>query len=121
MTLEEHQDLLLVAAKGNLDIYTVPVFAEHVDHLDPTEIQLVVDLSGVRLLDSAGLSALVSLRNRAHRDGARLGLICPRPLARLFWATGLRAAFAVGDNLAAVRIALAGVRDGHGAAPALTR
>ena len=121
VTLEEHEDLLLVAAKGNLDIYTVPDFAERVDHLDPTKIQLVVDLSRVRLLDSAGLSALVSLRNRAHRAGARLGLICPRPLARLFWLAGLGAAFAVGDTLSAVRVALAGACDEVGAAPALTR
>jgi anti-sigma B factor antagonist len=118
---EEHADLLLIAVGGALDTYTVPVFAEHVDRLEPAEIQLVIDLSGVGLLDSAGLSALVSLRNRAHRDGAQLGLICPRPLARLFWVTGLRPAFAFGDDLAAVRAALAGGPCGVGAAPALAR
>jgi anti-sigma B factor antagonist len=108
---EEHEDLVLIALGGELDIYTVPDFLERVRRYDPAEVQLVIDLAQVSLLDSAGIGGLVSLRNEAHRAGAQLGLVCPEhQLARLFWATGLRPAFAFGDDLTAVRAALAARR-----------
>jgi anti-sigma B factor antagonist len=105
---EEHEDLVLIALGGELDIYTAPDFQERVRRYDPAEVQMVIDLAQVSLLDSAGIGGLVSLRNDAHRAGAQLGLVCPRrELTRLFWATGLRPAFAFGDDLTAVRAALA--------------
>ena len=107
ITSETFEDLVLVVLQGELDVSTSPAFREHVRRYDPAEVQLVIDLAGVRLLDSAGLGGLVSLRNEVHRSGGRLGLICPRQdLVRLFWVTGLRPAFAFGENLATVRLAL---------------
>jgi anti-anti-sigma factor len=108
VTCQTFEDLVLVGLQGELDVYTTPAFREHVRRYDPAEVQLVVDLAGVRLLDSAGLGGLVSLRNAVHRCGGRLGLVCPqRDLSRLFWVTGLRPAFAFAENLAALRVALA--------------
>ena len=108
ITCETFEDLVLVGLLGELDVSTCPAFREHVRRYDPAEVQLVIDLAGVRLLDSAGLGGLISLRNEVHRSGGRLGLVCPRhDLARLFWVTGLRPAFAFGENLATVRVALA--------------
>jgi anti-sigma B factor antagonist len=107
VTCQTFEDLVLVGLQGELDVYTTPAFREHVRRYDPAEVQLVVDLAGVRLLDSAGLGGLVSLRNAVHRCGGRLGLVCPqRDLSRLFWVTGLRPAFAIEENLAALRVAL---------------
>jgi anti-sigma B factor antagonist len=108
ITCQELEDLVLVRLRGELDVYTSQTFREHVRRYDPAEVQLAIDLAGVRLLDSAGLGGLISLRNHAHRGGARLGLVCPRrELARLFWATGLRSAFVFGESLAALRAGLA--------------
>ena len=108
VTCEELEELVLVGLQGELDVYTSPAFREQVRRYDPAEVQLVIDLAGVRLLDSAGLDVLVSLRNEVRRGGGRLGLVCPRhDLARLFWVTGLRPAFVFGENLAALRAALA--------------
>jgi anti-sigma B factor antagonist len=108
VTCETFEDLVLVGLQGELDVSTTPAFREHVRRYDPAEVQLVIDLAGVRLLDSAGLGGLVSLRNEVHRSGGRLGLVCPqRDLSRLFWMTGLRPAFALAETLAAVRVALA--------------
>lgn len=112
-----HADLLLVELEGELDAYTVPTLRERLDGFDPAEGQLVLDLCGVRLVDSAGLSALVSLRNRAQSGGRRLGLLQRgRYLGRLLQITGLRAAFALGEDLATVRAAL----DGNASLPART-
>jgi anti-anti-sigma factor len=109
----EHSDLVLVALTGELDIYTTADFREVVRRYDPADVQMVIDLAEVSLLDSAGLGALVSLRNNASRGGVRLGIVCPgRELARLFWTTGLRAAFVLENDLAAVRAALPASRTG---------
>ena len=120
---EERDGLIVLRLDGDLDTYTTRTFREHLRGYDPAEDQLVIDLAGVRLLDSTGLGALVSLRNRARRDGGRLGIICPDPhLMRLFWFTGLRPAFAFGNDLETVRSALAEgaaarVRSGHDPTP----
>jgi anti-sigma B factor antagonist len=111
---EAHEDLVLVALEGELDIYTTPAFRQQVRRHDPVERPLVIDLTAVSLLDSAGLGELMSLRNEADRGGARLGLVCPRHrLTRLFRITGLRSAFAFGHDLATVRAALAAPRRGR--------
>jgi anti-sigma B factor antagonist len=119
---EAHEDLVLVALDGDLDTYTTPAFREHLRRYDPAEVQLVIDLTGVRLLDSAGLGALMSLGNEAHRAGGALGVVCPsHSLVRVFWVTGLRPAFVFGDDLAAMRAALAARRGRTGSGAALTR
>src|SRR5207245_5432442 len=104
VTCDDRDDLVLVVLDGELDAYTTPGFREHVRRYDPARVQLVIDLGAVRLLDSAGLGELMSLRNQAHRGGAQLGIVCPRVrLTQLFWVTGLRPAFAFGHDLATVR------------------
>ncbi len=101
-------ELTVLHLEGELDIYTVGAFRQESDKLDPGDAQVVVDLSDVSLLDSSGLGALVSLLNRARAGGAQLGVVCPqRHLRRVFEITGLRRAFLFGDDVDAVRTALA--------------
>jgi anti-anti-sigma factor len=101
VAIEVRKDSVLVALTGPLDIYTVPGFRRHVDPFADAGDQIVIDLTGVTLIDSAGLGALVSLRNQAHRDGpGSLGLVCPqRHLLRVFEITGLRRAFSFGPTV----------------------
>jgi anti-sigma B factor antagonist len=107
VTCQEQVDLVLLALVGALDTYTTPGFRARARPYDPAEVQLVVDLAGVSFLDSAGLSALLSLRTQAERAGAQLGLVCPDPgLVRLFRFTGLHPLFVFGGDLTAVRAAL---------------
>ncbi|MDX6645399.1 MAG: hypothetical protein QOK40_1126 [Miltoncostaeaceae bacterium] len=106
--IHEHQDLVHLALEGELDIYTTASFRARVRRYDPARLQLVIDVGAVTMIDSAGLGALLSLRNEAHRGGGRLGLVCPEgPLAHVFGAAGLRSAFVFGEDLPAVRAALA--------------
>jgi anti-sigma B factor antagonist len=108
VTTESRDDLTLVTLGGELDIYTVGSFRQDLDQLDPASSPLVIDLTDVTLLDSSGLGALVSLLNRARAGQGQLGLICPhRRLRRVFEITGLRRAFVFGDDLDAVRAAMA--------------
>src|SRR5438874_4774015 len=65
-----HEDLVQVVLEGQLDVYTTPRFREQVRGCNPASTQLVIDLTAVSLLDSAGLGELISLRNEADRGGA---------------------------------------------------
>lgn len=107
-----HEDLVLVTLSGPLDTYTVPGFRRGVEPHAGADHQIVIDLSEVTLIDSAGLRALVTLRNRSSQRDAParqpVGLICPhRHLRRVLEITGLHRAFILGTDLVAVRIGLA--------------
>ena len=105
--VSEEADLLLVEVRGELDAYTVTRFRTELEGRDLASVKLVVDLSGVTLLDSAGLAALLSLRNRAAAAGRTVGLVCPdAALLRLLRVTGLCPSFALGADLPSVRAAL---------------
>ncbi len=103
------RDSILFRLSGNLDIYTVPRFVRQIEFFDPASDQLLVDLADVRLLDSAGICALVSLRNRTHRAGRRFGLVGSSPrMRRLLGYAGLDCALTFGEDRTTVA-ALPGV------------
>lgn len=107
VTTEVRPDLTIVTLDGELDIYTVPNFRQDIDRYNPAERQMVVDLTGVTLLDSSGLGSLVSILNRARGGVGQLGVICPGDhLRNVFEVTGLRRAFVFGDDLESVQAGL---------------
>jgi anti-sigma B factor antagonist len=103
----EQEQLVVVTLAGEFDVYTVAAFRTELERVGQIDRAVIVDLTGVTLLDSSGIGALVSLLNQARSDGGQVGVICPRAtLRRVFEITGLRNAFVFGDTLDAVRIAL---------------
>jgi len=103
-------DLVVVVLEGELDHGTSGIFrAEVEERCDPSAEQLVLDLTRVALVDSAGLGALLRLGHRAAEGGHKLGLVSGEGamLRRLLRITRLEEAFAVGDDLDSVRSALA--------------
>jgi anti-sigma B factor antagonist len=68
----------VIAVSGELDILTAPKFSASIDGLVRRRARdLVVDLSGLRFVDSAGLQVLLSAQRRVTRRAKWLGLICP--------------------------------------------
>jgi anti-anti-sigma factor len=67
-----------VAVDGRLDAYTVPEARACIDALmEPGVNRLVVDLSAVTFLDSAGLAMLVTALKRARQQGGDVKLVWP--------------------------------------------
>jgi anti-anti-sigma factor len=100
----EHDQLVVVALTGEFDVYTVAAFRAELERVGHFARPIIIDLTGVTLLDSSGIGALVSLLNQSRSDGGSVGVICPHaPLRRVFEITGLRNAFVFGDDLDAVR------------------
>jgi anti-anti-sigma factor len=73
----------VVTAAGELDLLTVPAFSAKVNELVLRRAgDIVVDLSEVPFVDSAGLQVLLSAQRRLARRARRLAVICPAGPAR---------------------------------------
>jgi anti-anti-sigma factor len=84
-----------VSLTGEIDLQTAPSLrAELTDRINATVTgdELRIDLSGVSLLDSSGLSALIAAHKQATARAVRLLLTeLPRHVARTLSITGLDA------------------------------
>jgi anti-sigma B factor antagonist len=74
----------LLAVRGSLDINTAPALAEEIDKVVGTKPKrVVVDLSGLDLIDSSGVAALVKLYKGVRGIGGAIEMTGARdqPLA----------------------------------------
>lgn len=84
--------------EGELDAYTVGQFREALRELSG-EARLLIDLSGVPFLDSAGLGALIGGVRRARESGGEVAVCCARPaVSRLLHTTGFDRVAPVTDS-----------------------
>ncbi|MEL7208967.1 MAG: STAS domain-containing protein, partial [Actinomycetota bacterium] len=73
---------------GELDAYTVGQFREALSELSEVT-HLLIDLSEVPFMDSAGLGALIGGIRRTRESGGDVAVACSRPtLTRLLHTTG---------------------------------
>jgi anti-anti-sigma factor len=69
---------VVVSVRGELDLATVPVLRERLDTLDQVAAApspLVVDLSAVTFIGSAGLALLVDLHNKCTERNIPLAVV----------------------------------------------
>lgn len=78
----------LVTVAGEIDVLTAPQLRDQVRTLP--DVDVVLDISGVRLLAAAGLRVLLDLQDRRARTGAQLVLAAAPPsVQRVLCVTGL--------------------------------
>ena len=83
-------DATVVHVVGEIDTLTAPVLRAQLDEHLPTVPLLVLDLSDVTFLGSAGLAVLVAAKDAADARGHTLRLVCgSRIVTRALEATGL--------------------------------
>jgi anti-sigma B factor antagonist len=86
--IEETAEHAVCRPVGELDAYTVGQFRESLGDLASTG-RLIIDLSEVPFMDSAGLGALIGGIRRAREAGGQVAVACSRPtLTRLLHTTG---------------------------------
>ena len=86
--IEETAEYTVCRPVGELDAYTVGQFRESLGDLASAG-RLVIDLSEVPFMDSAGLGALIGGIRRAREAGGQVAVACSRPtLTRLLHTTG---------------------------------
>ena len=98
--LEEREDYTICRPVGELDAYTVGQFRESLGEL-ASEPKLLIDMSEVPFVDSAGLGALIGGIRRAREAGGDVAVCCNRPtLVRLLHTTGFDRIVTVTDTVA---------------------
>lgn len=95
---------------GELDAYTVSQFRDALGGL-ASKPHLVIDLSSVPFMDSAGLGALIGGIRRAREAGGDVAVACSRPtLTRLLHTTGFDRIVSVTETVEAAATALTAAR-----------
>jgi anti-sigma B factor antagonist len=109
--LEEREGYTICRPKGELDAYTVGQFRESLAELS-TRPKLLIDMSDVPFVDSAGLGALIGGIRRAREVGGDVAVCCNRPtLVRLLHTTGFDRIVTVTDTVEEAARSL--TQDGH--------
>lgn len=94
-------DALVMHVVGEIDTLTAPVLRAQLDEHLPRTRLLVLDMSQVSFLGSAGLAVLVAVKDDADRRGHRLRLVPgSRIVTRALEATGLLNLFEVAGDVA---------------------
>lgn len=103
----EHSDGVTVCQPvGELDAYTVPDFRERLTEAASSG-NVIIDLSEVPFMDSAGLGALAGGIRRTRDAGGEIVVSCNRAtLVRLLQTTGFDKIVSVVDSVDEARVAL---------------
>ena len=90
-------DGCIVAAHGQIDLYSAPTFKEALaDAIDDGNTDVVVDLTGVSFMDSTGLGVLVGAHKRLDLLGGSLLVVSPdETIKRVFELVGLSRRFEI--------------------------
>jgi anti-sigma B factor antagonist len=107
INVDHVDDYTICRPVGELDAFTVGRFRESLTELGGGG-RLLIDLSGVPFLDSAGLGALIGGVRRAREAGGDVAVYGARPaVARLLHTTGFDRVASVSDNESEAAKALA--------------
>ena len=89
----------LIHPTGDLDAYTAPGLRAELHEATGGDGPVVVDLSDITFIDSAGLGVLVGAHRRMLEAGGRLRIVRPPTLVgRAFALTGLDEVFDLYDD-----------------------
>jgi anti-sigma B factor antagonist len=97
----DHDDETVMSVGGEIDVYTAPIVRERLDAaVRDGHVNLVVDLSRVRFLDSTGLGVLVGrLKLTRSRDGSLRLVATEEKVLKVFAITGLDKVFEIYPTL----------------------
>jgi anti-sigma B factor antagonist len=77
LRIENQPDAIVVLVGGELDLLTAPKLSARLNGVIRTSATAVVlDLTGVEFMDSAGLQILLNIRRQLARTSRTLSVIC---------------------------------------------
>jgi anti-sigma B factor antagonist len=94
------QEIPIVDVSGEIDVYTVPKFKEHLSKLiEEGHTNLLVNLKDVGYMDSSGFGALLGATKRLRPEGGTLALVgCNQVITRMLNITRLNTIFKMYDT-----------------------
>jgi anti-anti-sigma factor len=100
LTKQMHGDTTVITLDGSLDSGTAAAARADLEQLMPEQGSIVLDMSKMSYLSSAGLRVLLLLQRRAQATGARVALArLPDDVREVMAATGFLEFFAVRDTV----------------------
>jgi anti-sigma B factor antagonist len=96
-----HKGVDVVSVTGEVDLYTAPDLKTTIyEVLDSGANDIILDMTGLEFMDSAGLGVLVGTLKRVRSAGGSLYLVCDREnLLKVFSLTGLDKVFSICPTL----------------------
>lgn len=90
----------VVEVQGEIDVYTSPRVKEVInDLIEKGHYNLIVNLEGVRYIDSTGLGVLIGALKKVKEHEGTICLICTNPqIKKIFNITGLVKIFSICKN-----------------------
>lgn len=81
----------LVELNGEIDVYTAPDLRRNLNEaVEAGPLKLIINLEGVRYIDSSGLSVLLEMHKRIRLKNGYMSVICTHSqILKLFNLTGL--------------------------------
>ena len=74
--LKGTEDIALLELTGQIDIYTAEEITKIIDaHMDKGNFKVIIDLTNVTYLDSAGVSALINAKLKLSKKSGDLRLV----------------------------------------------
>lgn len=97
----DHGERTVVSLGGEIDVYTAPFVRERLDEvIHDGKVDIVVDLTAVRFLDSTGLGVLVGRLKLTRSLGGALRLVSREErVLKVFQITGLDKVFEIHPTL----------------------
>lgn len=99
-------NMVLIEVRGEIDVLSAPGLRAYVCNQVCADRRLILDLSGVDFIGTAGLSVFTSLDARTCQFGSGWALVGGRPVQRLLRAAGRASAFRCFESLEAAMHAL---------------
>jgi anti-sigma B factor antagonist len=94
------QGIPVVDVVGEIDVYTVPKFKEHLSTIiEEGHTHLLINLQKVQYMDSSGFGALLGATKRLRPEGGTLGLVgSNQVITRMLKITRLNTIFDMFDS-----------------------
>jgi anti-sigma B factor antagonist len=97
--IQPRSDVAVLRLQGDLDLLTAPLLRETLRSMPDRADCVLVDLTGIEFLGSAGLAELAAAQNAATGAGARIVLVASsRAVLRPLEVTGLHTLFQIFES-----------------------
>ena len=90
-TRQVDKEISIVEVQGEIDVYTSSWVKEAIaDFIQRGNYHIIINLEGVRYIDSTGLGVLIGALKRVREKEGSISLICTNPqIKKIFNITGL--------------------------------
>ena len=90
VNINEDNNVSTVSVKGEIDIYTCPVFKEKLTSFLMKNVSFILNLEEITYIDSTGLGTIAHIARTLEADQKHINVVCNKPqIVKIFKVAGL--------------------------------